>query len=303
MELHEIRYFLAVCETLNFTRAAGLCHVGQPALTRAIQKLEREFGGLLFCREGPQTHLTHLGRLLHPILADVQRSACEAGHVAQRFIGLQAASLELGVMRGIGPRHFIHFLQRFNHAAPGIMVTLREDAAEDLTACLLAGTREVAVLACPEAFDPRLQVMPLYREGFVAALPANHLLAGKPGLAAYDLDGAAYLARSGCAWRDKLLEVCAAYGGDLVTSYRGTQEDWIQAMVAAGMGMCFLPEFTDPAPGVVTRPILVPVVAREICLVTVAGRRWSAPLARLMDVIRRHSWPRLAAPRAVEVAA
>ncbi len=44
MEMHQIRYFLAVCDTLNFTRAAEQCNVTQPALTRAIQKLEEEFG-------------------------------------------------------------------------------------------------------------------------------------------------------------------------------------------------------------------------------------------------------------------
>ena len=51
MELHEIRYFLALSKTLNFTKAAEMCNVSQPALTRAIQKMEDELGGLLFSRE------------------------------------------------------------------------------------------------------------------------------------------------------------------------------------------------------------------------------------------------------------
>ena len=72
MELHEIRYFLAVCQTLNFTRAAELCTVTQPALTRAIQKIEGEVGGLLFARERGNTHLTELGRLKQPHLEEVQ---------------------------------------------------------------------------------------------------------------------------------------------------------------------------------------------------------------------------------------
>ena len=55
MEMHQIRYFLTLCEELNFTRAAEKCHVAQPALTRAIKLLEEEFGGLLFHRERAQT--------------------------------------------------------------------------------------------------------------------------------------------------------------------------------------------------------------------------------------------------------
>src|SRR5690242_435178 len=73
MELNEIRYFLALSKTLNFTKAAEACHVSQPALTRAIRKMEDELGGLLFSRERNNTHMTELGRLIEPHLAEVLR--------------------------------------------------------------------------------------------------------------------------------------------------------------------------------------------------------------------------------------
>ena len=60
MELHQIRYFLALCEELNFTRAAERCQVAQSSLTRAIKALEIEFGGALFHRERANTHLSKL---------------------------------------------------------------------------------------------------------------------------------------------------------------------------------------------------------------------------------------------------
>jgi DNA-binding transcriptional LysR family regulator len=66
MEMHQIRYFLAVSEFLNFRRAAEKCHVSPSALTRAIQKLEDEVGGRLFRRERNLTHLTDLGILIRP---------------------------------------------------------------------------------------------------------------------------------------------------------------------------------------------------------------------------------------------
>jgi DNA-binding transcriptional LysR family regulator len=68
MEMHQVRYFLVVCEHLNFTQAARGCHVAQPSLTRAIQLLEKEFGGRLFHRERSRTHLTELGRIVRPYL-------------------------------------------------------------------------------------------------------------------------------------------------------------------------------------------------------------------------------------------
>ena len=58
MEMHQIRYFLAVAEELNFTRASEKCNVSQPSLSRAIKLLEEELGGPLFHRERIRTHLT-----------------------------------------------------------------------------------------------------------------------------------------------------------------------------------------------------------------------------------------------------
>jgi LysR family transcriptional regulator, hydrogen peroxide-inducible genes activator len=72
MEMHEIKYFLAACRTLNFHRAAELSHVSQPALTRAIQKLEAELGGHLFHRERSQIRLTDFGRLMRSHLEGVR---------------------------------------------------------------------------------------------------------------------------------------------------------------------------------------------------------------------------------------
>ena len=84
MELHEIRYFLALSKTLNFTKAAEVCNVSQPALTRAIQKMEDELGGLLFSRERNNTHLTELGRLLEPHLTEVLARTQQAKETAAR---------------------------------------------------------------------------------------------------------------------------------------------------------------------------------------------------------------------------
>jgi hypothetical protein len=68
MEMHQVRYFLAVTRTLNFTRAADECNVTQPSLTRAIKQLEAELGGDLFRRERPAAQLTELGQRMHPLL-------------------------------------------------------------------------------------------------------------------------------------------------------------------------------------------------------------------------------------------
>lgn len=66
MEFHQIRYFLALSKSLNFTRAAEECNVSQPALSRAISQLEAELGGELFRRERNLTHITDFGQAVLP---------------------------------------------------------------------------------------------------------------------------------------------------------------------------------------------------------------------------------------------
>ena len=89
----------------------------------------------------------------------------------------------------------------------------------------------------------------------------------------------------------ELRERCESAGAHILRSYRSEREDWIQTMVAAGMGVCFVPEFSATHPGVVVRRVEEPEVVREVCAVTVAGRRWSVPLASFVKAIRRYDWP------------
>lgn len=290
MEFHEIRYFLAVCQTLNFTRAAELCSVTQPALTRAIQKIEGELGGLLFSRERGNTHLTELGRLMQPHLEEIMARTRAAKDQAQRFLSLESAHLRLGVMCTIGPLRFVGFLNRFRADHPGIELTLSEAVPDRLSEALLQGELDVAVMASAEGFDERLRAEPLYPERFAVACSVGHPFARRNTVTMKDMDGQTYLQRINCEYRDVLREQCEACGAKIVRSYRSEREDWIQTMVAAGMGVCFLPEFSATHPGVVTRPVQDPEVKREVCLVTVAGRRWAPPLASFVQAIKRYRW-------------
>ncbi len=74
-------------------------------------------------------------------------------------------------------------------------------------------------------------------------------------------------------------------------AYRSEREDWIQTMVAAGMGICFIPEFSVTAPGVQARPVVDPETMREVSLVTVSGRRFSPAVASFVRAIKAYQWP------------
>ena len=88
MDVHHIRYFLAVYETLNFTKAASRCNVAQPALSRAIPQLEEEVSGLLLRRERNLTHLTDLGLLMKPRFENIISELSNVKQEAKRFLTL-----------------------------------------------------------------------------------------------------------------------------------------------------------------------------------------------------------------------
>src|SRR5262249_43373613 len=102
MEMHQIRYFLAVAEELNFTRASEKCNVSQPSLSRAIKLLEEELGGPLFHRERSRTHLTELGRMVRPHLATVYEQSHAVKRLSRDFADSKMP-LRLGIMSTISP--------------------------------------------------------------------------------------------------------------------------------------------------------------------------------------------------------
>ncbi|NIR99275.1 MAG: LysR family transcriptional regulator, partial [Gammaproteobacteria bacterium] len=149
MEMHQIRYFLAVCETQNFTRAAALCHVSQPSLTNAIKKLEDEVGGALFHRQRNAVRPTALGTTLRPRLLQIQAEAQSALADAHHFLKLDRAPLKVGVLVTIGPARVAAFLSHFQRSFPGIDVEVHDERQADLMPRLRRSELDVAMTNVP----------------------------------------------------------------------------------------------------------------------------------------------------------
>ena len=290
MEMSEIRYFMAVAEALNFHRAAEQCHVTQPALTRAVQKLEAELGGRLFCRDKGHVALTEFGRLMCPHLRDVLERRDHARTIARSFLNLEAAQLTLGVMCSIGPALFVAFLAAFRERHPGVEVTVVENMPARLSELLISGSLDVALMAQPNTFDPRLQVMPAYKERFGLAFPVGHPFEQRTTLHVTDVRDHTYLSRVNCEYRDYLFELCSEFGVGFHRGFRSEREDWIMTMVAAGMGICFLPEYSAIHPGIRYRPVANPDVVRTVSVVTVAGRALPPAALAFIEEASSYDW-------------
>lgn len=291
MEMHQVRYFLALCDELNFTRAAERCHVAQPSLTRAIKGLEEELGGTLFHRERANTHLSELGRTLKPYLEQVYSRAEQAKREAQDFVRLQKTALRLGLMCTIAPGFLLDLVTAIQARHPGIELHIIDAAANDLQDRLAAGSLDVAIYALPSlAADDRLHQLALYREQFQIVIEPRHRLAMQNAIRVKDLDGERYLWRINCEMGQAADTVFDAQGVTGPTVYQSERDDWILAMAAAGLGYAFMPALCVNHPGVVARPLVEPEIWREVALVTVRGRPHSPGVGALVQEAMRMSW-------------
>src|ERR1700744_3406947 len=139
MELHQIRYFLALARSLNFTRAAEQCNVTQPALTKAIQKLELELGGVLVHRERHLTQLTDLGKLVLPMLERAYAAAESVRTSAEEFQRKDIAPLKIALASCVSAAIIETPLAEIARFMPGLQVELIEAEPQNVVEMLLAG--------------------------------------------------------------------------------------------------------------------------------------------------------------------
>jgi DNA-binding transcriptional LysR family regulator len=291
MEMHQVRYFLAVAQELNFSRAAEKCNISQPSLSRAIQQLEGELGGPLFHRERHLTHLTDLGEMVRPHLETVYEAAIKAKRLSQDLSQLKRVPLKLGIMSTISPDEIVDLIAALKMRHEGLELRLCDANAKELRERLLNGDLEVVICALPgEGLDERTHVMPLFQEQMVIAIHRGHRLASEGAFPVKELNGESYIHRMNCEFAGYADHILMEKGVTCTPTYWSERDDWTLAMVAAGLGFAFMPENAAKHPGVVALPVIEPEFWRTVNLVTVRGRRYSPGVGALVREAMRKEW-------------
>lgn len=291
MEMQQIRYFLAVADTLNFTRAAERCNISQPALTRAIKALEDELGGPLINREQRNTHLSELGRVMTPYFQAIFEQSQSAKSTADQFRRLGRATLRIGAMCTIGPKIVADFLSRYSNAFENIEIEVAALGLNALQSKLLAGEMEVVLLASPKPLSEEFHAMPLFAENFVLAMPPHHRLANADIVECRELDGERYINRANCEYYDLVHEIFIANGIKTRRVFSSECDEWVVGMIKAGLGIGYFPEFAVTDPGIVLKPLVEPSFSRMVSLVTVRGRPHSPAVGAFIKMARQEKWP------------
>lgn len=281
MELHQLRYFLAVARTRNFSRAAEQCHVAQPSLSQQIMKLEGELEERLFERTKREVSLTPAGELFRQHAERVIEALEEAKDSVRDVSGLVQGRVVLGALPTIAPYYLPKRMRKFTERFPGVELIVHEDTTAQLVQAVLAKEIDLALVSLP--VERRgLTAVEFFHEPLLAALPAKHRLARRATLKLDDLECEAFiLMKEGHCLAGQALQFCRLRGFAPRVSFRSAQIETVLAFVAAGWGVSMVPGMARGEHGrdVVYRPIAG--VTRSIGIVY----RESRPLSRAAQAV------------------
>ena len=246
MQVDELRWFVAVVDEANVTRAAAALHVSQPALSRSLRRLEDHVGVRLFDRVGRSLQPNAHGR----VLAARARRALEeidAGYAAvRRTADPEAGEVRLGFLHTLGTWLVPELIGAYRAAHPDVRFLLSQDGAGALRDRLLEGRLDLA-LTSPRPDDARAEWRSLLREPLRLAVPPGHRLAERRRARLADVAGDDFvMVRAGHGLRGLTEDLCARAGFRPRIAFEGEDAETLRGLVAAGLGVAVLPARRDP---------------------------------------------------------
>lgn len=291
MDLTQIRYFLALARTLNFTRAADACNVTQPALTKSIQRLEDELGGPLLLRERLLTQLTPLGQAMLPLLEQTYAAAERAKEHAASMKRAIASPLRIGLVPDVPTEPFTPLFQELAARLPSFELHLQDAPGAELAEALLHGTLDAAIVTGNAALPDRLNRWPLFTDAPVLLLPPGHALDGDAAtpIPLSALDGAVLVCGGAdCGMTRLLAQAGQEHGAPQGQRHRADTPARAADLVRAGLGIAASTRRAAPA-GLRSRPV-AEQAPHDVLLVAVAGRPFSRAADAFIKLARARNW-------------
>ena len=292
MEMHQVRYFLAVAKNLNFTRGAEECNVSQPSLTRAIKQLESEFGGDLFRRERPQAQLTELGERMLPLLKQCYESAVNARELALSMKKGEVASLRLALSHTFDINLLMPHLNEVRRRYERLECRLLRGTASEVVGLLKSGDAELGIASdLGEGWD-RLDRWPLFTEDFILLVNAQHRLGRLASIELPELREERLLLRAYCEHAEPTAALLRSHGLDVDHSFQIASESDLMSMLASDLGVAIVPRSTS-SPETLARVTIDGLkLVRPVHLYSVAGRQRTTVAALVMKMLRAADWSR-----------
>lgn len=291
MELHQIRYFLAVCEAMNFTRAAETAHVTQPALTRAIRKLEDELGGALFERARNGITLTDLGRIVRDNFEKMDNLRNKTRAAAENWRRGSSGIIRVGVEELVGERNYCSFFARWGQKQPDIAMHFRSGPLQDLLDELESSTIDTVVGASLSGSSIPNGAIQIGDEAIGVILRKDHALAQQDAITWNQIAGESVVDMAGIPAAVTIAELLwqrpFPVRARIVAPSRAAVLDLIMAGVGIGLGSSEMTLW----PGLEFRRLLAPELVRVVYVLTLPGPSLSKVMEAFEAYTRRIAGP------------
>jgi LysR family hydrogen peroxide-inducible transcriptional activator len=294
LQLQQIRYFMAICDEGNMSRAATRLFVAQPSLSEQIRKLEQELGLPLFTRLPRRLVLTPAGEVFRVhatrILEEVDLVQTHIDEVSVQ----SGQGIRVGVLPTLGSRLFPSVIAEFRRNNPGVHIALREENSSQSVKHLLSERElDVGVMRLEGKLAPHLEASFFLREPLIALIPPGHLLARSGEISLEEIAEEPFLTlKAGYGLRELVLNVLSDAGVVPNITVEVSQLEFLIGLVEAGMGVTMLPQLAVARERQVTQLQISDRHAfRELYLV------WrkdlplesKAPLRMFIDILRSHA--------------
>lgn len=245
--LRQLRFLVAVADTLNFTQAAELCHVTQPTLSAGLKELEDQLGVSLAERSKRRVMLTPVGEELARRARSVLTDVADMEALAKAQSGIGQGDLRLGVIPTVGPFLIPRAMPMLREEWPGMRLFLREELTESLLEGLADGRLDLIVIALPHDIGT-IETELLFEDGYQLATPLGHTLSGKQEVTGALLAGASLLLlEKGHCLQRHALEAYAEMRSPPGDAFAATSLPTLLSMVEEGLGVTLLPQLAVDA--------------------------------------------------------
>jgi len=296
MELRQLSYVIQIAKEKNFSRAAEKLHIAQPSLSQQLSKLEQELNVMLFRRTTNNVEPTEAGEVFvekaQHILDAVEQLRQEMDDMAQ----MRKGKLVVGTLPITGAHILPHVLPRFGKQYPQIEVVLVEDTTAKLEQLTASGGTDVSLLTLP-LIDANLSCEPYMEEEICLAVPRNHPLTHETEpIDLITLKNEPFIAlKRGQGFRQITVDLCEQAGFSPNIVFESTNIDTVQALVAAEMGIAFVPNMLTKTSNHDYTPAYLRINSHPTRTLVIASRKGrylskaaQAFIATLKETIRDH---------------
>ena len=289
MNLHHLRYFLAVARTGSFTGAAREMHVTQPTVSNGVGELEGTLGVKLFNRGSRHVSLTMEGRTLARYAIQIQDLVEEVGDQLQRRDVLPGEGFQFGAIDAAVLYLLPDILKAYMREHPEIQLSVQVAPSRYLVDDLLLNRSEFAIISLPFT-HPRIETVPIHQDSISLVVGADHAFASRPSVSLAEVVREPLILFHDDSVSRKIVDERFAEAGvspTVVMAMRSPEA--MGKLVEVGVGISFLPSLAvrDAIASGALREVRVEDVSfsREVGVAWRRGRYFGPAIMRLLDAV------------------